>query len=707
MTATFSETINASTVTATTFQLRNPSNNLIAASVNASGSQINLIPSAALANSTTYTATIIGGASGVKDLAGNALAANYTWSFTTAATTGTNYSVFPTTATPAEPTNNDGQGIAVGMKFRSSQNGFITGVRYYKGAGTTGTHTGHLWTNTGSLLGSATYTGETSSGWQQKLFTTPIAINANITYVVSLFSPSGHYAATDPYFTQAVINGPLRALASGEDGPNGLYRYSSTSVFPNSSFNSSNYWVDVVFTTSGGTAGPTITTQPASQARCAGTNASFVSAATGTPAPTVQWQVSTNGTTWTNISGATNATLSFATTIADNNKQYRAVWTNSGGSVNSIVATLTVNPLPVLSSSLTATTSSGTAFTYTATSSTAGTAFSWSRAAVTGISNAAANGTGNVNETLVNTTTSPVNVTYVYTLTANSCINTQNVIVTVSAGQVIVSPTISTQPTSQTRCEGENASFSSAANGSPAPTSQWQQSTNGTTWTNITGATAATLSFTATIADNNKQYRALWTNSGGSVNSNPATLSVNALPILSSGLTATATSGTAFTYFASSSTTGTTFSWSRAAVTGISNAASSGTGNVNETLLNTTTSPVNVTYVYTLTANSCVNTQNVVVTVNPGQVIVTPTITTQPAPQEGCAGTNASFTSAANGTPTPTVQWQQSSNGTIWTNITGATAGTLTFVITIADNGKQYRAAWTNSGGTVNSMLLH
>ena len=345
--ANFSEAINASSVTTSTFQLRNSSNTLITAAVNTSGNQIILTPSAALAGSTIYTATITGGASGVKDLAGNALTANYTWSFTTAAvTTGTNYSVFPTTATPAEPTNNDGQGIVVGMKFRSSQNGFITGVRYYKGAGTTGTHTGHLWTNTGSLLGSATYTGETSSGWQQKLFTTPIAINANTTYVVSLFSPSGHYAATDPYFTQAVINGPLRALASGEDGPNGLYRYSSTSVFPNSSFNSSNYWVDVVFTTSGGTVGPTITTQPASQTRCAGTNASFVSAATGTPAPTVQWQVSTNGTTWTNISGATNATLSFATTIADNNKQYRAVWTNTGGSVNSIVATLTVNSIP-------------------------------------------------------------------------------------------------------------------------------------------------------------------------------------------------------------------------------------------------------------------------------------------------------------------------------------------------------------------------
>ena len=221
------------------------------------------------------------------------------------------FTVFQVTDSPAEPTNNDGQGIVLGMKFRSSQNGFITGVRYYKGAGTTGTHTGHLWSSTGSLLGSTTFTGETASGWQQTLFSTPIAIIANTTYIVSLFSPSGDYAANTPYFTQPVVNGPLRGLANGEDGPNGLYRYSSTSVFPNNSFNSSNYWVDVVFTTSGGGTAPNVTVHPSSQAVCTGSSVSFTSAAGGTPAPTVQWQQSTNGTTWTNISGATSGNFDF------------------------------------------------------------------------------------------------------------------------------------------------------------------------------------------------------------------------------------------------------------------------------------------------------------------------------------------------------------------------------------------------------------
>jgi hypothetical protein len=86
---------------------------------------------------------------------------------------------------------------------------------------------------------------------------------------------------------------------------------------------------------------------------------------------------------------------------------------------------------PVLSSNLSAVATSGVVFNYTPTSGTSGTGFAWSRAVVSGISNTAATGSGNISETLVNTTASPIVVTYVYTLTANGCTNTQNVLVTV------------------------------------------------------------------------------------------------------------------------------------------------------------------------------------------------------------------------------------------------------------------------------------
>ena len=138
-------------------------------------------------------------------------------------------------------------------------------------------------------------------------------------------------------------------MKDGFDGPNGLFMYTAAPVFPTGSFNSSNYWVDVVFSSTDGTQAmlhQLLQHNPASQNLCAGTIATFTSAASGTPTPTVQWQVSSNGTNWSNINGATNATLSFTVVAGDNGKQFRAVWTNSTSSVNSDPATLTVNAIP-------------------------------------------------------------------------------------------------------------------------------------------------------------------------------------------------------------------------------------------------------------------------------------------------------------------------------------------------------------------------
>lgn len=62
------------------------------------------------------------------------------------------------------------------------------------------------------------------------------------------------------------------------------------------------------------------------------------------------------------------------------------------------------------------------------------------------------------------------------------------------------------------------------------------------------------------------------------------------------------------------------------------------------------------------------------------------------------------FTSAANGIPAPTIQWQVSSDGgATFANIPGATAATLTFIPASADNGKQYRAVFTNICAIANS----
>jgi probable HAF family extracellular repeat protein len=112
---------------------------------------------------------------------------------------------------------------------------------------------------------------------------------------------------------------------------------------------------------------PTITIQPLSQVVTAGFSAVFTAAAAGTPTPTVQWQVSTNGgTTFTNISGATSGTYSIVVALADSGKQFRAVFTNSAGTATTLAATLTATTLPTMSLDRTrllfAATASGNAF---------------------------------------------------------------------------------------------------------------------------------------------------------------------------------------------------------------------------------------------------------------------------------------------------------------------------------------------------------
>jgi hypothetical protein len=158
-------------------------------------------------------------------------------------------SIWSSATTPAVPSQPDGAAVELGVKFRADVAGQVTGIRFYKGSGNTGTHVGHLWTSAGTLLASATFTGESASGWQQVNFAAPVSVAANTTYVASYYAPVGRYAVDQHYFTTARVSPPLTALANGADGPNGLYRYGSGGGFPTSSYLSSNYWVDVVFAT--------------------------------------------------------------------------------------------------------------------------------------------------------------------------------------------------------------------------------------------------------------------------------------------------------------------------------------------------------------------------------------------------------------------------------------------------------------------------
>ncbi len=183
-------------------------------------------------------------------------------------------------ATPAVASWNDSAGVEVGMKFQSSVGGSVSGVRFYKGATNTGTHTGSLWSATGQRLATVTFQNETATGWQTARFNTPVAISPNTTYVVSYYAPKGGYAVDQDFFTASPLrSGSLQALSAAEGG-NGLYKYGTTSGFPSQSFRGTNYWVDVEFQ-SGPTAAPPTANAGADRTAAEGGAVTFAGSATG------------------------------------------------------------------------------------------------------------------------------------------------------------------------------------------------------------------------------------------------------------------------------------------------------------------------------------------------------------------------------------------------------------------------------------------
>lgn len=150
---------------------------------------------------------------------------------------------------PENADANDGDSIEVGVKFRSLIDGYIKGIRFYKGVQNTGIHIGSLWTSTGTRLATATFTNETVSGWQEVRFATPVAIAANTTYIASYLSSNGGYAFSGAYFTNGdITNKDLTALQSKSAEPNGVFKYGRG--FPDNAFGGANYWVDVLFNSS-------------------------------------------------------------------------------------------------------------------------------------------------------------------------------------------------------------------------------------------------------------------------------------------------------------------------------------------------------------------------------------------------------------------------------------------------------------------------
>jgi len=358
--------------------------------------------------------------------------------------------------------------------------------------------------------------------------------------------------------------------------------------------------------------------------------------------------------------------------------------------------TVTVNPKPTISSAATGTICSGAAQSYTITS-VVPSSYAWTRAVVTGISNAAGSGAASpITETLTNTTTAAVAVAYTITPTSTtgSCAGTPfTYTVTVNP-----TPTISSAATGSV-CSGVAQSYTITS--AVASSYSWSRAavtgiSNAAVTAQSANPIAETLTNT-TAAAVAVPYIITPTSTTGSC-AGPAftyTVTVNPKPTITSAAAGAICSGVAQSYGITSSVPS-SYAWTRAAVTGISNAAGSGsTTPITETLTNTTAAAVAVPYIITPTSTtgSCAGVPfTYTVTVNPAPV---PSVTASTPSTTVCANTSITFTATpTNGGTTPTYQW--SKNGTAIAGATNATYTTTTEV-----NNDSYTVTLTSNAACV------
>jgi hypothetical protein len=422
---------------------------------------------------------------------------------------------------------------------------------------------------------------------------------------------------------------------------------------------------------------PSVTTQPTAETVVAGGTATFTAVASGNPVPTVQWQVSTAGGAFTNLtnnsvySGTTTGTLTITgATLAMSGNQYQAVFTNSVGSTTTSAVGLSVE------AATTTTTGSLSGFvylpdgagfpgtgTYTVQLQSVDSQGNLSDVPGDGPAPIQSNGA----YSFKGLTAGTYQIQISSSLTSLVVISSDEIQVTLAAGQsstnnnftilgpqpdeislrmflasdgslsqyltglveggqaasALTADSITTQPLSQTVNAGGAATFTAASSNS-ADTVQWQvMSAGGSTFTNLadTGVYSGTATRTLTISGataglNGSQYEAVFTNASGTLTSNHATLTVD----------------------------------------------------------------------------------------------YAPSVTSSPSAQLVNAGGTTTFKAAASGNPTPAVQWQVSTAGGAFTNLSdnsvynGTATGTLTITgATAALSGNQYQALFTNSVGKLAS----
>ena len=281
---------------------------------------------------------------------------------------------------------------------------------------------------------------------------------------------------------------------------------------------------------------PVISAQPTDTAAAAGTAATLSISASGADI-SYQWQLSTDaGGTWSNLAAATTASYTSPTlSTADSGKRYRVVVTAAGVSINSSAVTLTVTAAVVAPSITMApaaqspTAPAAAAFSVTATGTAL--AYQWQRSTDAGTTWQSIAGATSATYDTGATSTTMNNERY-RVVVSNSTGSVTSAAATLSVVVAPAAPAITTQPSDQSAVVGASVAFSVVATGTPAPTLQWQRSTDlGVSWTNISAATASIYNTGAVVlSQDSERYRVVVSNSAGTVNSSAARLSVTPAP---------------------------------------------------------------------------------------------------------------------------------------------------------------------------------
>jgi hypothetical protein len=234
-TATFSRAMDPATLTTGTANVRaTGTGTVVAATVtyDSATNRVTIDPTADLAAGTAYTAQITTGATAAD---GSPLAATVSWLFSTPPV-----QLFADTLTPVTPATANTTIKETGVRITVTEPSQVRSIRFWKSPGETGTHTGRIWNQNGTQVGSVVFTGETASGWQTMQLASPVTLTDGQTYTISV-NRNNFYPSTTNGLNSQVIAGPMRTVV----GSNGVYGIISGNR-PQLSSGNTNFFVDLI-----------------------------------------------------------------------------------------------------------------------------------------------------------------------------------------------------------------------------------------------------------------------------------------------------------------------------------------------------------------------------------------------------------------------------------------------------------------------------